>query len=159
LESAIIGCDIWFTRSLPLPRHASPASTSAVETARDMSTLRQMNLATHPRQPLRCDSTPRVLADVSGAAGGSPSDCSSGELRGRPCQPLRSCRRLSCPVIPAGDRRLRWTNLRCLRPLRPPLKCGKRSAWTLLPFQKKCLDAPYLFRLCWPISGRTAFRF
>jgi hypothetical protein len=29
---AIIGCDIWLTRSLPLPRLASPVSTSAVET-------------------------------------------------------------------------------------------------------------------------------
>jgi glycine betaine/proline transport system permease protein len=32
LELAIIGCDIWLTRSLPLPRHASSASVSAVET-------------------------------------------------------------------------------------------------------------------------------
>jgi hypothetical protein len=45
--------------------------------------VRRTNLATHPRQPLRCDSTPHVLAAVSGAAGGSPRDCSSGELRGR----------------------------------------------------------------------------
>src|SRR5215213_9893501 len=52
----------------------------------------QMNLATHPLHPLRCDSTPHDLADVSGAAGTSSRDCSSEVLRGRPCQPLRSCR-------------------------------------------------------------------
>jgi hypothetical protein len=45
------------------------------------ATVLRTNLATHPRQPLRCDSTPHVLAAVSGAAGGSPRDCSSGELR------------------------------------------------------------------------------
>jgi hypothetical protein len=56
LVLAIIFCDIWFTRSLPLPRHASPVSTVAVACrSSEASVSRSL-------QPIRLFRPPHALA-------------------------------------------------------------------------------------------------
>ena len=101
MELAIIGCDIWLTRSLPLPRLASPASTSAVETDHPHVVFIKVRTRCGVRLPSYVTNARRCQRIPAGRSGARRATCrchraAQARCRRRAAEIARSVSRRSC---------------------------------------------------------------